>query len=163
MIRALFVTCVTFAYVLLAGTPLLIYSLLSGETDAIYRIGVWGCKLALWLAGVKLEVQGLEKIPAGRAVVFMANHQSNADPPALVSVLPPVLVLVRKEIFRLPVLGRAIRLRGFISVDRQNRERAIRAIEEAVGSLRKGRAFLAYPEGTRSRDGQLLPSRRASS
>ena len=157
MMRALFVTSVTFAYVLLAGTPLLIYSLLSGETDTIYKIGVWGCKLALWLAGVKLEVHGAERIPAGRAVVFMANHQSNADPPALVSVLPPVLVLVRKEIFRLPVLGRAIRLRGFISVDRQNRERAIRAIEEAVISLRNGRSFLAYPEGTRSRDGQLLP------
>jgi hypothetical protein len=55
------------------------------------------------------------------------------------------------------VLGRAIRLRGFISVDRQNRERAIRAIEEAVESLRAGHSFLAYPEGTRSRDGRLLP------
>lgn len=49
MIRALFVTCVTFAYVLLVGPPVLLYALLSGETDPIYRVGVWGCKMALWL------------------------------------------------------------------------------------------------------------------
>lgn len=160
MIRALFVTCVTFAYVLLVGPPVLLYALLSGETDPIYRVGVWGCKMALWLGGVRLDVHGREKIPTGRAVVFVANHQSNADPPALISILPPVLVLVRKEIFRLPVLGRAMRLRGFVSVGRQNRERAIRAIEEAIESLRNGHSFLAYPEGTRSRDGRLLPFKR---
>jgi 1-acyl-sn-glycerol-3-phosphate acyltransferase len=157
MIRAFFVTSLTFAFVLLLGPPVLLYALLSGDTDPVYRVGVWGCKLALWLAGVKLQVCGLEKIPAGTAVVFMANHQSNADPPALIAVLPPVLVLVRKEIFRLPIVGRAMRMRGFISVDRQNRDRAICAIEEAIESLKAGRSFLAYPEGTRSRDGQLLP------
>ncbi|MBZ5543922.1 MAG: 1-acyl-sn-glycerol-3-phosphate acyltransferase [Acidobacteriia bacterium] len=157
MIRALFVTSLTFAYVLLLGPPVLLYALLSGETDPIYRVGVWGCKLVLWLAGVRLQVRGLEKIPTARAVVFMANHQSNADPPALIATLPSVLVLVRKEIFRLPVVGRAMRMRGFVSVDRQNRERAILAIEEAIESLKAGRSFLAYPEGTRSRDGQLLP------
>jgi 1-acyl-sn-glycerol-3-phosphate acyltransferase len=157
MIRALFVTSLTFAFVLLLGPPVLLYGMLSGHTDPIYRVGVWGCKLAVWLAGVKFEVHGAGKIPAGRAVVFMANHQSSADPPALIAVLPPVLVLVRKEIFRLPIVGRAMRMCGFISVDRQNRERAIRAIEEAIESLQAGRSFLAYPEGTRSRDGQLLP------
>ena len=157
MIRALFVTSLTFAFVLLLGPPVLLYGMLSGNRDPIYRVGVWGCQLAVWLAGVKLQVRGAEKIPAGRAVVFMANHQSNADPPALIAVLPPVLVLVRKEIFRLPIVGRAMRMCGFISVDRQNRERAIQAIEEAVKSLQAGRSFLAYPEGTRSPDGQLQP------
>ncbi len=157
MIRALFVTCLTFAFVLLLGPPVLLYGMLSGNTGPIYRVGVWGCKLAVWLAGAKLEVRGAEKIPAGQAVVFMANHQSNADPPALIAVLPPVLVLARKEIFRLPIVGRAMRMCGFISVDRQNRERAIQAIEEAIKSLQAGRSFLAYPEGTRSRDGKLLP------
>jgi 1-acyl-sn-glycerol-3-phosphate acyltransferase len=157
MIRSLFVTSLTFIYVLLLGPPVLLYALLSGKTDPIYRVGVRGCKLALWLAGVKLEVHGTERIPAGRAVVFVANHQSNADPPALIALLPPVRVLVRKEIFHLPIVGCAMRMCGFISVDRQNRERAIRAIEEAIESLQAGHSFLAYPEGTRSRDGQLLP------
>ncbi|MBZ5515658.1 MAG: 1-acyl-sn-glycerol-3-phosphate acyltransferase [Acidobacteriia bacterium] len=157
MIRALFATCLTFAYVLLIGPPLLVYALLSGNARPVYRVGVWGCKLGVWLAGVRLEVHGLGKIPPARAVVFMANHQSNVDPPAVISILPPIRVLVRKEIFRVPILGRAMRRVGFIPVDRQNRERALRALDEAVESLQKGHSFLAYPEGTRSPDGRLLP------
>lgn len=155
MIRSIFVTTITFAYILIAGTPFLIYAILTGKTDPVYRVGVLGTKLALWLAGVKLEVKGLEKIPAGQAVVYMPNHQSNCDPPAVISILPPVLVMAKKEFFRVPILGRAMILRGFIPVDRKNRERAIQSVERAVESLKAGASFLAYPEGTRSPDGHL--------
>ncbi len=157
MIRSIFVVVVTFAYVLILGIPLVAYAMLTGRTDAVYRAGVWGARMALWLAGVRLEVRGQEKIPNHRAVVFMPNHQSNADPPACLAFLPPVLVMVKREFFRVPILGRAMRLRGFISVDRQNRERAIAAVEKAIESLKAGRSFLAYPEGTRSPDGRLQP------
>ena len=155
MVRSVFVTVITFAYIFIVGTPFLIYTLLTGNTDAVYRVGVLGAKMAVWLAGVRLEVQGREKIPTGRAVVFMPNHQSNCDPPAVISILPPVLVLGKKEFFRVPILGRAMLLRGFISVDRKNRERAIEAVEKAVTALKAGYPFLAYPEGTRSPDGRL--------
>jgi 1-acyl-sn-glycerol-3-phosphate acyltransferase len=111
--------------------------------------------MALWLSGVRLEVHGLEKIPPGRAVIFMPNHQSNCDPPAMVVILPPVLVMAKREFFRVPVLGRGMRARGFIPVDRRNRERAIAAVEQAVAALKAGHSFLAYPEGTRSPDGRL--------
>jgi len=70
-------------------------------------------------------------------------------------VLPPVLILAKQEFFRVPVLGRAMRLRGFIPVDRKNRERAIQAVAKAVASLKAGHSFLAYPEGTRSPDGRV--------
>jgi 1-acyl-sn-glycerol-3-phosphate acyltransferase len=155
MIRSIFVTTITFAYIVILGVPLLVHAVLTGNTDPIYRVGVVGTKLALWLAGVKLEVTGLEKIPKGRAVVFMPNHQSNCDPPAVIAVVPPVLVMAKKEFFRVPVLGRAMILRGFIPVDRKNRERAIQAVEQAVEKLKAGASFLAYPEGTRSPDGRL--------
>jgi 1-acyl-sn-glycerol-3-phosphate acyltransferase len=157
MIRSLFVTAVTFAYILIVGSPLVLYAVLTGKTDPVYQAGVAGARMALWLAGVRLEVQGREKIPAGRAVVFMPNHQSNCDPPAVITVLPPVLVLAKREFFRIPVLGRAMRMRGFVPVDRRNRERAIQAVERAVESLQTGNSFLAYPEGTRSPDGRLQP------
>ncbi len=157
MIRSIIVTTLTFAYIFVLGIPFLIHALLTRNTDPIYRVGRLGTKLALWLAGVRLEVRGLEKIPAGRAVVFMPNHQGNCDPPALVAILPPVLILAKKEFFRVPVLGRAMLLRGFIPVDRKDRDRAIQAVEEAVESLKAGHSFLAYPEGTRSRDGRLQP------
>ena len=88
-------------------------------------------------------------------MVFMPNHQSNVDPPAALAVLPPVLVMVKREFFRVPILGRAMLLRGFIPVERKHRERAIAAVERAVESLKAGYSFLAYPEGTRSPDGRL--------
>jgi len=85
----------------------------------------------------------------------MPNHQRNCDPPAVISVLPPVLVMAKQEFFRIPVLGLAMRRRGFIPVDRKNRERAVAAVEKAVAALQAGYSFLAYPEGTRSPDGRL--------
>jgi 1-acyl-sn-glycerol-3-phosphate acyltransferase len=155
MIRAIFVTVITFAYIVVLGPPVLVYAWLTKKTDPLYQVGMWGARMALWLAGVRLEVHGLERIPHGRAAIYMPNHQSNCDPPALISILPPVLVLVKKEFFRVPILGAGMTARGFIPVDRKNRERAIAAVERAVASLKAGNSFLAYPEGTRSPDGRL--------
>lgn len=157
MIRAFVVTLITFAYILVAGPPILFYALLTGNSDPVYRVGKRGVRMALWLAGVRMDVQGLEKIPPGRAVVYMANHQGNCDPPALIATLPRVAVIAKKEFFRVPILGRAMLVCRFIPVDRKNREQAIRAIERAVGALRAGDSFLVFPEGTRSPDGRLQP------
>jgi 1-acyl-sn-glycerol-3-phosphate acyltransferase len=162
MIRALFAISFTFLFLLVLGPPLLIHSRLVGNADLVYRVGVWGCKFALWLAGVQLEVRGREKIPADRAVVYMPNHQSNCDPPAVIAVLPRVAVLVKNEFCRTPVLGRAMLQVGFIPVDRKNRERALQAIEAAVESLAAGRSFMVFPEGTRSPDGRLQPLKKGA-
>jgi 1-acyl-sn-glycerol-3-phosphate acyltransferase len=155
MIRASLVIVVTFAYVLILGPPVLIYAAISGNPDPVYRIGTLGARMALWLAGARLEIHGLDQIPSHRPVVFMANHQSNCDPPALLAVLPPVLVMVKKEFFRVPIVGRGMVVCGFIPVDRRNREQALEAVEKGVQALKAGKSFLVYPEGTRSPDGRL--------
>ena len=155
MIRAFQVTLVTCIYVLILGPPVLLYAAVSGNTDPIYKVGRLGARLALWLAGARLAVQGLDRIPGGRAVVFMANHQSNCDPAALIAVLPPVLVMGKKEFFRVPIIGRGMRARGFVLVDRRNREQAREAVEKGAQALKAGKSFLVYPEGTRSPDGRL--------
>jgi len=162
MIRAFFVISLTFVYLLLLGPPLLLCAYLTGNAILLYRVGAWGCRFALRLAGVRLEVQGREKIPTGQAVVFMPNHQSNCDPPAVISILPQVRVLVKKEFFRIPLLGRAMLLAGFIPVDRKHRERAMEAIEEGAKSLAAGHSFMVFPEGTRSRDGRLQPFKKGA-
>jgi 1-acyl-sn-glycerol-3-phosphate acyltransferase len=134
----------------------LIYAAISGNADPVYRIGKLGARMAVWLAGARLEIHGLGQIPSHpRGVVFMANHQSNCDPPALLAVIPRVVVLVKKEFFRVPVLGRAMAAVGFIPVDRRNREQAREAVEKGVQALKTGKPFLVYPEGTRSPDGRL--------
>lgn len=155
MIRAIFVSVFTFVYILVVGFPFLILAWVTRNTDKLYRVGVNGARLALWLSGVRLEVHGLEKIPHGRAAIYMPNHQSNCDPPAVISVLPPVLVMAKQEFFRVPVLGTAMVYRGFIPVDRKNHDRAMAAIDQAVEALKAGKSFMAFPEGTRSPDGRL--------
>jgi 1-acyl-sn-glycerol-3-phosphate acyltransferase len=157
MIRAILVTMVTFGYVLIVGIPVLIHARLTKNTDTLYRVGIAGARMALWLAGVRLEVHGQENIPRGRAALYLPNHQSNCDPPAVISILPPVLAMAKQEFFRVPILGRGMTYRGFIPVDRRNRERAIEAVERAAASMKAGNSFMAFPEGTRSPDGRLQP------
>jgi 1-acyl-sn-glycerol-3-phosphate acyltransferase len=155
MIRAFLVTLITFAYILVVGPPVLIYAAIVRNGAPVYRVGKLGARMAVWLAGVRLEIHGLDQIPRHRPAVFMANHQSNCDPPALLAVLPPMLVMVKKEFFRVPILGRGMLACGFIPVDRRNREQALEAVEKGVQALKAGKPFLVYPEGTRSPDGRL--------
>lgn len=157
MIRSLCVLTFALAYTVLAGGPMLLFTMASGNSDPIYHVGIFGARMAARLAGARVSVQGREKIPEHRTVVFMANHQSNCDPPALMGLLPPVLILVKKEFLRVPILGRAMRLRGFIAIDRKCREKSRRAIDDAAKLLAEGYSFLVFPEGTRSADGRLLP------
>lgn len=157
MLRTLFAAGVILLYMFFVGGPFLLVSLAVRRTDTLYKVGILGARLALWLGGVKVDVQGADKIPRDRAVVFMPNHQSNCDPPAVISLLPPVLTLAKQEFFKVPILGAGMKLRGFVPVDRRNRERAIAAVKEATVKLKAGNSFLAYPEGTRSPDGRLQP------
>jgi 1-acyl-sn-glycerol-3-phosphate acyltransferase len=134
---------------------LLVYVIISENTDPLYAVGRFGAKMALWLSGVELVIRGVEKIPRHCAAVYIANHQGNCDPPALLSTLPRVRFLVKKEFFRVPILARAMLMCGFVPVDRKNREQAIAAVERAVLAVKAGHSFLAYAEGTRSPDGRL--------
>lgn len=155
MIRTFCVLAAVSVYVVVVGFPALLASVITGNSDYVYDAGVAGARMGLRVAGIRVLVEGRDRIPAGRAVVFMSNHQSNCDPPALAASLPPILILAKTEVFRLPVLGRAMRLRGFVPVDRKSRERAIAAVDRAAESLKKGSSFLVFPEGTRSPDGRL--------
>jgi 1-acyl-sn-glycerol-3-phosphate acyltransferase len=95
--------------------------------------------------------------------IFMSNHVSNIDPPLLVPLLPRrVTVMVKKELFKLPILGPAMRMADFIPINRSNREAAIGSVREAANVVRKGLDLLVFPEGTRSRDGRLLPFKKGS-
>lgn len=155
MARTLFVYAVIFLLLLILGPPLILWSAIIGNTDTLYSVGVFSARIALRLAGVRLIVMGRGRIPSGKSAVFMANHQSNCDPPAVAAVLPPVLIMAKKEFFRVPIMGTAMRMRGFIAVDRNNRERGFQAVDRAITSLQGGHSFLVFPEGTRSRSGRL--------
>jgi 1-acyl-sn-glycerol-3-phosphate acyltransferase len=141
---------------------LILWSLVTGSPDFMYwtvmRAVQWGVRLA----GVRVRVEGLENIPSG-VCIFAANHTSNVDPLAFVPIIPRrVAILVKKELFRIPILSKAMRLANFVPVDRADREAAASSVEVAVSLLKGGQSFAVYPEGTRSPDGRLRPFKRGT-
>jgi 1-acyl-sn-glycerol-3-phosphate acyltransferase len=155
MLRAIFIFIFLPLYSLLAGPPLLLYTLLSRNPDPLYWAGVRGVMFLARLVGVKVRIEGRQRVPAG-ACLFVANHTSSADAPAVVGAIPRrVAILLKESLFKWPIAGQAFTLAGFIPVKRGDRESAIVSVEKATESLRRGQSFLIYPEGTRSPDGRL--------
>lgn len=117
----------------------------------------WGRKL-LRAAGTPVRMVHAERIPTDRPVVFASNHQSFFDILALLAVIPGTMRFVaKKEMASIPVLGAAMRAAGHVYIDRQNRGAAFSAYEEAAAAIQSGISATVFPEGTRSRTGELLP------
>lgn len=113
--------------------------------------------------GIRRRLEGWEALPVDlrtgvRPAVFIGNHTSQFDPPLLISTLPsrPVFI-AKKELARVPFLGWVIWLADFIFIDRDRRESALRSLAAAAARIRGGQSLAAFPEGTRSADGGLLP------
>jgi 1-acyl-sn-glycerol-3-phosphate acyltransferase len=111
------------------------------------------------LAGVRFKTEGLERIPRDRACIFMSNHVSNLDPPALISILPGrTSAFMKRSLMELPILGTGFRMGEFIAVDRSgNVSDAKQSVAAAERVLAKGVHITTFVEGTRSPDGRMLP------
>jgi 1-acyl-sn-glycerol-3-phosphate acyltransferase len=158
MIRMLVMLTVWVVSILIIGPFLLLHALISRDATFMYnvatRLGIGGVKLA----GIGIDVRGLERLDPTKSYVFMSNHVSNLDPPVLVPSIPGrCSVLVKKEVFRIPVFGTAMRIADLVPVDRHNREAAIESVRAAAEVMRRGLHMVIFVEGTRSADGRLLP------
>lgn len=112
-------------------------------------------------SGLRLEVSQVPALDSSRSFVFMSNHQSLYDIPALLATLPvPAFFFAKRSLFQIPIFGWALRAGGFISIDRRDRSNARQSFARAVKSLESGRSAVIFPEGTRSLDGHLLPFER---
>lgn len=113
-------------------------------------------------AGTRVVVEGLENIPRDQPVIYASNHSSMFDIWALSATLPDsVRFVAKKELFRIPLLGRAMRAVGHVPIDREARKKAFEAYNEAVRTIKRGVTPVVFPEGTRSRTGELLPFKNA--
>src|SRR6266851_6792535 len=148
MLRTLFIGVFLSLYILLVGLPLLVYTLITKNPDPVYWAGVKGVMFFVRVVGVRIRVRGLERIPRG-VCLFVANHTSSADAPAVVGAIPRrVAILLKESLFNWPIAAQAFTLAGFIPVKRSERDSAIVSVDKAKESLRGGRSFLIYPEGT---------------
>ena len=148
-------------YVLLIGPPVLLIAIAFRQRALLYRVGHAGVRLGLALSGIKIVLEGSQHIQRHRAAVYAVNHASNVEPPiifdALHDLFPHLRIVYKAELRKLPVLVRAFDLAGFIPLQRGNPEQSLPAIDGAAAALRDGDSFLIFPEGTRSRTGELLP------
>jgi len=151
---------------ILVGPLVIIIGWLFRWPNLPFQAGILTVRMALAIVGLRYVVEGEEHILVDRPAVYCANHTSNVEPPlvfaALRRLVPKLAILYKAELRSLPILNIGFDLVGFIPVDRGNREQTSRALEKAVARLNGGASFFVFPEGTRSRTGELLPFRKGA-
>lgn len=160
MVRAYLYLAVFIPLTFLFSASAFVTTLFDGSGRAYaWHARLWA-RLALALNLVRVTVSGTGHVPSGPAI-FMSNHQSNFDILALLSSMPCQLHwIAKKELFDIPVFGPSMRRGGYIPLDRGDGRKALRSVDEAAATIRNGKSVVMFPEGTRSRDGNLLPFKR---
>jgi len=142
----------------MAVATLLFSPLYRRRANSIHRVANLWARIILFLSGVRARVYGLENITSDGPQIYMANHQSDFDIFITLAYIPGQFRwIAKKELYRIPFFGAAMKRAGYIPIDRFNRERAIVSLDEAAETVRKGTSLMTFPEGTRSRDGTIKP------
>jgi 1-acyl-sn-glycerol-3-phosphate acyltransferase len=142
--------------VALVGVP---WTLVTGDISRLYGWAMRVMRLGTWAAGIRVDVAHREPLDPARQYLFLSNHISNLDPPILLPLLPGrASVFLKRSLLKLPIIGYGMKLADFIPVDRDGQvESAKESVAAAARVLESGVHVMSFVEGTRSRDGRLLP------
>lgn len=134
-------------------------AMITGNATPLYNVAQRIVRIGLRVGRIRVVVEGRERVPAHTACIFMANHVSNLDPPVLLPLLPGrTSAFLKRSLMKIPVLGYGFKLGEFVPVNRDGRvESAQESIAAAHRVMEKGLHITTFVEGTRSRDGRMLP------
>jgi 1-acyl-sn-glycerol-3-phosphate acyltransferase len=135
------------------------FTIITGNVVPLYKVANFIVRFSYRVAGIRIQTDGRAQVPPDTACIFMSNHLSNLDPPALIPNIPGrTAAFSKRAIMKIPGLGHGMKLADFIPVDRDRRvESAQESIAAARRVLAKGIHITTFVEGTRSRDGRMLP------
>ncbi len=159
--RTLFLLIIYVLITLLLTPVVFLCSLCKSSLPLIWA-GKQAMRIGPKILGIRIEVTGVDVVERDKSYIFMSNHLSFLDGPLLYFVIPqPIRVILKKEIFRIPIIGSGMKQVGFVPVDRKGIRGGKKSIDHAVRLMKEKRySFLIFPEGTRSRSGKLQEFRR---
>jgi len=156
IVRSLFFYTVFFISTIILGITAIVSTYVSHNSNWAHLVGRFWGNLNLWAAGVKVRVKGFENLDRHHAYVFLSNHQSLFD---IFTLLGKLRVqfrwLAKEELFRLFIMGPAMRAAGYVPIDRTDRKKAVESLHQAAERVKNGTSIVIFPEGTRSQDGVL--------
>lgn len=158
---------IKFLIILIAAIPLSIIALVSTPIDrsgrTFHAMSRYWAKIILWLFGIKVRTRGTENIEPEKRYVYISNHASMFDIPAVVTGIPDdIRFVLKKELTRVPIWGWALKYGHYIVIDRGKARDALKSLEEAAKRMRQGASVILFAEGTRTRDGKLQPFKRGA-
>ena len=134
------------------------FSIFPDADNKIHKVANLWAKILLLICNIKVKVIGTENLQHGKPQIFISNHQSDFDILILLAFIPVQFRwIAKKELFSIPVFGAAMRSAGYIEIDRSNREKSLQSLDEAALRIRKGKSIMTFPEGTKSRNGEIKP------
>ena len=158
MIRSALLVMIGLAVTAFMSTCAFLFPFIAPGENHVHRIANLWARMLLRLANTSVEVIGRENVKTDRPHIFMANHQSDFDILIVLAHIPGQFRwIAKKELFKIPVFGKAMRNAGYIEIDRQNHEKALKSLGEAAQKIREGKSVVTFPEGTRSKDGTVKP------
>ncbi len=158
MIRTLIIAIFTIPATIVLSSLTIFASFINKNGNLSYNITKTWAKFVLAVSRIKVTVKGSDNIRPDRSYIYMSNHQSNFDIPVALAYLPFKFRWVAKaELFKIPIFGNAMHRVGHINIDRSNRRAAFKSLKKAARNIQEGVSVLIYPEGTRSKDGNIGP------
>ncbi len=146
-----------------AALPAMIVLQIINRRIKLYSLCVWGTKTWIRGSGIKVKVSGKENLEENKSYIFIANHYSYIDTTALFAYAGKRIGLIaKKEVLKVPVLGRGMGFINFVAIDRSNAQRAVETMNKVRETVDSGYSFGIFAEGTRAMPGELLPFKKGA-